>query len=90
MRQNDLEIWQLNDQRTFKARDYCRSHDDPKDFIGKCKERSDETVANIMITQLRQIDAMLADVLRKKEQEFLESGGVKEAMFKARKNRRGD
>ena len=90
LRQNDLEIWQLNDQRTFKARDYCRSHDDPKDFIGKCKERSDETVANIMITQLRQIDAMLADVLKKKEQEFLESGGVKEAMFKARKDRRGD
>ena len=42
-----------------------------------------------MITQIRQIDAMLAKVLKKIEAEFIVSGGIKEAMTSARKKYRG-
>lgn len=52
------------------------------------KERSDETVANIMLTQLKQIDTMLAKVLQKIEKEFIEEGGIKEAMSRARREAR--
>lgn len=89
LRQNNLETWNPDDPRTARTRQYCRNHDDPKEFVDKCRVRSDETVANIMITQIRQIDAMLAKVLKKIEAEFIASGGIKEAMTRARKQYRG-
>lgn len=89
LRQNDLETWDANDPRTISTRRYCRNYDDPKVFVAKCKDRSDETVANIMITQIRQIDAMLAKVLKSMEADFIETGGIKEAMTAARKKHRG-
>lgn len=55
----------------------------------KCKDRSDETVAIIMITQIRQIDAMIAKVMKKVESEFIANGGIREAMSVARKKHRG-
>ena len=89
LRQNDLEIWAANDHRTLATRAYCIKNDDPRDFVAKCRERSNETVANIMITQIRQIDSMLAKLLKKVEAEFLAEGGIKEAMSKARRQSRG-
>ncbi len=89
LRQNDFEIWSVEDQRTIATRQYCIKNDDAKDFVAKCRERTNETVANIMITQIRQIDAMLAKVLKKLEADFIASGGIKEAMTAARKQCRG-
>lgn len=89
LRQHDLEIWEKGDARTLATRSYCVRHDDPREFTAKCRERSDETVANIMLTQIRQIDAMLAAVLKKVEADFLREGGIKEAMSRARRNVRG-
>lgn len=89
LRQNSLETWQADDQMTKVARKYCLTHDDPAEFVNKCRERSDETVANIMITQIRQIDAMLAKVLKKIEAEFLANGGLREAMSASRRSNRG-
>lgn len=89
LRQNELEIWEPEDSRTVATRRYCVQHDDPKEFIEKCKARSAETVANIMITQIRQIDSMLAKVLKKIEAEFIASGGIREAMSAARRKHRG-
>ncbi|MDE6265957.1 MAG: four helix bundle suffix domain-containing protein [Muribaculaceae bacterium] len=89
LRQNNLEIWDSTDVRTIATRKYCIHNDDPRMFVQKCRDRSDETVANIMVTQIRQIDAMLAKVLKKVEYEFIQSGGIREAMTAARKNHRG-
>lgn len=89
LRQHNLEIWKSDDSRTLATREYCKRNDDVKKFVEKCRERSDETVANIMITQIRQIDAMLAKVMKKIELEFITSGGIKEAMTTVRKQYRG-
>ncbi len=89
LRQHDLEIWDKDDARTKATRSYCIRHDEPRSFTAKCRERSDETVANIMLTQIRQIDSMLASVLKKVEAEFIMSGGIKEAMSQARRQARG-
>lgn len=89
LRQNDLEIWDKNDERTLKTRKFCISNDDPRTFVAKCRERSNETVANIMLTQIRQIDTMLAKLLQKLEVEFVDQGGIKEAMTNARRKNRG-
>lgn len=89
LRQHDLEVWDKDDQRTRVTRSYCVKNDDPRDFVAKCRERSDETVANIMLTQIRQIDAMLIAVMKKVEAEFIRDGGIKEAMSRARRQFRG-
>lgn len=89
LRQHDLEIWGRDDARTTATRAYCIKNDDPRLSVAKCRERSDETVANIMLTQIRQIDSMLAAVLKKIEAEFVREGGIKEAMSQARRQTRG-
>ena len=82
--QNDLKVWKLDEQVTLRARRFCKECDDRREFRAKCKDCTDETVANIMITELRQLDAMLAALLETMEQHFLVEGGLKESMFKAR------
>lgn len=89
LRQHGLNTWTANDERTLQTRAYCIKNDDPGEFVGKCRERSDETVANIMLTQIRQMDSMLAKLLRKIESDFIAEGGIKEAMSKARRGNRG-
>ncbi|MDE6080314.1 MAG: four helix bundle suffix domain-containing protein [Duncaniella sp.] len=89
LRQNRLQIWSMMDPRTRQTRDICRLDNDSFRFVESCRLRSNETVANIMITQLKQMDAMLAGCLKKIEEGFLEKGGVREAMTAARKKKRG-
>ncbi len=89
LRQRGLEIWSKEDPRTQTTRAYCIKNDDPVAFAAKCRERSDETVANIMLTQIRQIDSMLASVIKKVEAEFIANGGIKEAMARERRKSSG-
>lgn len=89
LRQNKHEIWGLDDPRTLTLRRYTRSHYDPADYVAKCEVRSDATVANVMLTLICQIDAMLARVLKALEKQFLSEGGLKEAMSRARRQQRG-
>ena len=84
LRQHQLEIWDKNDSRTIQTRNYCRSHDDAFEFAEKCRQRTDEAVANIMLTQISQINCMLGAVLKKLEKEFIAEGGLKEAMTRMR------
>ncbi|MDE5727497.1 MAG: four helix bundle suffix domain-containing protein [Duncaniella sp.] len=89
LRQHKLEIWSKDDERTAKTRIYCIKNDNPFEFVEKCEQRSNETVANIMITQIRQMDAMLAKLLKMLEERFIAEGGIKEAMTNARRQKRG-
>lgn len=89
LRQHKFEIWNKDDIRTRQVREYCKNHDDPREFVEKCELRKPETIANIMITIICQMDAMLAKVLKRLEQEFLNTGGIREAMHRSRQNRRG-
>lgn len=59
------------------------------EFVERCETRSDETVANIMLTLIRQMEAMLAKVLKSLEATFLAEGGLKENMSRERRKRRG-
>lgn len=89
LRQHDMVVWQKEDERAQRTRSYCVHNDNPAEFVAKCKERNNETVANIMLIQLYQIDSMLAGALKRIEADFLASGGVRESMSQARRNQRG-
>lgn len=89
LRQRKHEIWPKDDPRILSVRNYSRNHSDAREYVEKCEIRSDETVANIMLTLIHQIDSMLAKVLKSLEAQFLAEGGIKEAMSRARRNNRG-
>lgn len=89
LRQNRMEIWSKDDPRTEQLRRYTLNHYDPLEYVEKCEHRTNETVANIMLTMTYQLDAMLAKVLKTLEAQFIRDGGIKEAMTRARKEHRG-
>lgn len=84
LRQHDLQIWGKDDPRTLQVRQFSKTHDAPADYLGRLPERSVETVANIAITLLHQLDYLLYRVIERSKQDFLERGGIKEEMYAAR------
>lgn len=89
LRQHKYEIWSKDDARTVLMRKYSANHYDPSDYVAKCEVRTDETVANVMLTLTYQMEAMLAKVLKSLEAEFIATGGIKERMTQARREKRG-
>ena len=84
LRQNGLEQWGIADKRTAQTREYCKRHINPKDFMDKIKARSAETIANIAIVLIHQTDVLLAKLIERQKREFLENGGIREEMTRAR------
>ena len=52
----------------------------------KIKERSDETIANIAITLIHQCDVLIRGLIEWLKADFKERGGIKEEMYRARKD----
>ena len=65
--------------------DLCKAHLDSAIYREKIKERSDETIANIAITLIHQCDVLIRGLIEWKKRDFLENGGIKEEMYRARK-----
>ena len=70
----------------MQTRAFCKAHLDSAIFREKIKERSDETIANIAITLIHQCDILIRGLIEWKKRDFLEKGGIKEEMYKARKD----
>ena len=84
-----LEKWDGKDSRTNQVRNYCRTHMEPEAFIQAVETRSAETCANIAITMLHQFDVMICHLIETQKQRFLQEGGIKEQMYRARVQQRG-
>lgn len=86
LRVRGLEQWAYDDPRCIQTRNFCTTHDDSAIYREKIKERSDEVIANLAITLIHQCDVMIRGLIEWKKQNFLEQGGIKEEMYRARKN----
>ena len=86
LRVRDLEQWKLNDPRAVKTRVFCKAHLDSAIYREKIRERSDETIANIAITLIHQCDVLLRGMIEWMKRDFIENGGIKEEMYRARKD----
>ncbi len=84
-----LEHWGLDDERSKKTRQYCRTHSDPKEYLEAVKLRNDETIANIALTLIYQYFPMIEGLIEHEKRMFLEKGGIKEEMSSARRRLRG-
>lgn len=79
-----LEKWPSDSEKVIATRKYCRLHDVPQDYVSAMRKRSDETIANIAITMLRQFDVMITNLIESQKKRFLTNGGIKEEMYRAR------
>lgn len=85
LRVRGLEQWRFDDPRCVQTRAFCKAHLDSSIYREKIKERSDETIANIAITLIHQCDVLIKGLIEWKKRQFLENGGIKEEMYRARK-----
>lgn len=88
LRVRELEIWDLESEKSIQTRNVCKMHNDSAFYRKAIKERDDETIANIAITLIYQEDVFLRRYLDKIQSQFFEEGGVRERMSQARHNYR--
>lgn len=79
-----LEQWGMTSEKAMKTRAVCARHDDSTYYREAIAQRSDETVANIAITLIHQTDVMLRKLIERLKQDFVEGGGLREEMYRAR------
>lgn len=84
LRVRGLEQWPFNDERTRKTREFCKNHELSEDFMRNIDRRSDEAIANIVITLLHQFDNIIGAYIAYLEKTFVEQGGIRERMTAAR------
>ncbi len=79
-----LSKWAVGDRRTENVRNNLKNRMSREFMIEKAKGWNDETLANVAITLIHQCDKMLSGLLKHQKQQFLQNGGIKEQMTKAR------
>ncbi len=86
LRNHGNKIWDVNSQQCRNAREWCRQHSKPSDYMRVCELRDDITVANVALVMIHQTDYLLKRLLERYKAEFLQNGGIKEQMSAARRN----
>lgn len=84
LRHNDLKRWPVTDPRVSEIRRFARRHDNPDIYLTKLRERNPEAFCNIALTLCHQLDYMLYCVMERAKAIFLQKGGIKEEMYRAR------
>lgn len=84
LRQNNLVLWDKDHPRTVKLRVFLKSEEFSTSPMKYAKKMNPEEFCNLCITLINQTSYMLARLIKKQEQQFLESGGIREQMYKAR------
>ena len=79
-----LEQWQSTDSRYIRTRKVAAKHNDSAYYREAVAVRSEETVANIAITLIHQADAMLLKLIEVLKRQFVQQGGIREEMTRAR------
>lgn len=84
LRVRGLEQWDTASDKYQQARRACMAHNDSAYYRAALPERSDETIANIAITLIHQTDVLLQGLIEAKKEQFLQRGGIREELSRAR------
>lgn len=84
LRVRNLERWDIKSEKAQKTRRYCTTHNRSADYRKAIALRSDETIANIAITLIHQEDVFLRKLIDRLKSDFLQQGGIREQMSRAR------
>jgi len=79
-----LAKWTAGHSRYEAMLAYCRSHNYLGDYEKYFEKWNDEEMANIAISLCHMVDKMMMTYQKKKEEEFITEGGIRERMTAAR------
>ncbi len=85
-----LALWTSRHARYGAMQDFCRQHNHIEDYEPFFERWSDEEMANAAVTLCCMVDTMMQTYQKKKEEEFVTQGGIKERMTAARLGYRTD
>lgn len=81
---HQLTKWTQGHPRFESMLTYCREHNNLADYEPFFERWTDEEAANIAVTLCRMVDKMMLTYQKKKEEEFVTQGGIRERMTAAR------
>ncbi len=85
LRVRGLKVWDKDSKAARAVRALARENDETiETYRAYITKRSPETVANIMICLIHQTNYLLNRQIRKLEKAFIEEGGMRERMTRAR------
>ncbi|MCM1310432.1 MAG: four helix bundle suffix domain-containing protein [Bacteroides sp.] len=90
LRVNNLQQWSMNYHRLQRLRNYIRSDEFKANPTANSDRYSPEEYCNLCITLINQTTYLLRKLIEKQQQQFLEQGGIKELMYRARINYRNN
>jgi len=88
LRTRNLTIWNNTHPRYAAIVNYCKYHNDLADYQPFFQKWTAEEISNVALTLIHQTDKMMESYLSRLEDFFINNGGIKEAMIKARLNKR--
>lgn len=80
------EKW--SEEKTQQVRDFCRNNIDSEFYRNIAPMRDDTTLANLCITMIHQELYLLYRLIERAKNDFLQNGGIREEMTRARINYR--
>ncbi len=81
---HNLTIWDERHPRYGALLEYCRKHNKLEDYQPMFQQWNDEEYCNTAITLCHITDRMVSNFLKREEARFVNEGGIKERMYKAR------
>ena len=88
LRTRKLRIWESSSKEVEAMRELGLSHTDSKFFLELAETRNDEVIANMAIVLLYQEDVLLRKHIEKQIKRFVDDGGFRESLAKARKDKK--
>lgn len=90
LRTRECRQWEENSVELLKMRELGRKHNDTAFYMPLVKVRPPETIANMAIVLIKQVDYLLYQQLQKLGNNFLNEGGFREKMTKMRIDRKNN
>jgi four helix bundle suffix protein len=88
LRTRKLRLWESNSKEVEAMRNLGLTHTDSDYFLELAETRNDEVVANMVIVLLYQEDVLLRKHIEKQIERFVDEGGFRESLTKARTERK--
>lgn len=88
LRVRGLSLWDKTHPRYERMRLYAKSERFKSEYSTRLSQFSDEELANLCITLIHQTTYLLRRLLNRQQQQFVEHGGIREQMTRARLNYR--
>ena len=90
MRRRSFEQWKVYSEKGIRCRRVFSQQNGSAYYRAAIQKRNDTAIANIAITLIFQCDKLLRGLIEHLKTEFLEKGGIKEEMARARLEARKD